>query len=131
MASIRSRDFRATQWQDWANLVLAVWLFISPWVLGFAIAGQPNATHTTTAAWNAWIVAIIIAVISIAALARAQRWEEWINLLAGIWLFISPWLLNYSGTRNALWDAVIIGAVVVILAAWDLIAMQRTVHHHA
>ena len=77
------------------------------------------------------IVAIIIAVISIAALARAQRWEEWINLLAGIWLFISPWLLKYSGTRNALWDAVIIGAVVVILAAWDLIAMQRTVHHHA
>jgi hypothetical protein len=77
-----------------------------------------NATHTATAAWNAWIVAIIIAVISIAALARAQRWEEWINLLAGIWLFISPWLLNYSGTRNALWDAVIIGAVVVILAAW-------------
>jgi len=43
MASIRSRDFRATQWQDWVNLVLAVWLFISPWLLGFAIAGQPNA----------------------------------------------------------------------------------------
>jgi hypothetical protein len=106
-------------------------LFISPWLLGFAAAGAPNAVHTTTAAWNAWIVAIVIGVFSIAALARAQRWEEWINLLAGVWLFVSPWLLSYSGTRNALWDAVIVGALVVILAAWDLIATQSTVHHHA
>jgi len=125
MSDVRGRAFPAKQWQDWANLILAIWLFISPWVLGFATAGEPNATFTTTAAWNAWIVAIVIAVFSIAALARAQPWEEWINLVAGIWLFISPWILKYSGTSSALWNALIIGAIVFILAIWDLVAMRQ------
>ena len=30
----------ANYWQDWANAILAVWLFISPWVLQFG-AGAP------------------------------------------------------------------------------------------
>ena len=26
----------SNRWQDWLNLILGAWLFISPWVLGFA-----------------------------------------------------------------------------------------------
>lgn len=98
-----------------------MWLFVSPWVLGFA-TGNGGAS---VAAWIACIVAIVIAVLSIAALARAEPWEEWVNIVAGVWLIISPWVLRFSGTRHALWNALIVGAPVIIFAAWDLGAMQQ------
>jgi hypothetical protein len=119
MTDTRARTVLANRWQDGANLVLAIWLFLSPWILRFATAGEPNAGVPHAAA-NAWIFGIIIAVLSIAALMRTQPWEEWINLLAGIWLFISPWVLGYSGNHAALWNALIVGALVFILAVWDL-----------
>jgi hypothetical protein len=122
MVDARDTMSRSNQWQDWLNLLLAVWLFVSPWVLGFAASGG----GASVAAWNACIVAVVIAVLSIAALARAEPWEEWVNILAGIWLFISPWVLKFSGNRHALWNALIVGALVIIFAAWDLGAMQQT-----
>jgi len=39
-----------------------------------------------------------------------------INLLAGIWLFISPWVYGAYTSPNA-WNSWIVGAVIVILAA--------------
>src|SRR5690349_9824545 len=78
------------QWPNWLNLILAIWLFISPWVIGFAFgpagtgAASANGAATvnnvaSTAAWDAWIVAVIVAVLSIAAISRLAVWEEWVN----------------------------------------------------
>lgn len=39
-----------------------------------------------------------------------------INLLAGIWLFISPWVYQAYSENNA-WNSWIVGALIVILAA--------------
>jgi hypothetical protein len=35
-------------------------------------------------------------------------------------LIISPWVLGFSGMAAAMWNAVIVGAVVGILALWAL-----------
>ncbi len=110
-----------SRWQDWVNLILAIWLFISPWALGFAA----GAEHTFGPAWNAWVVAIVIGVFSIAALSAPRPWEEWINIIAGAWLFVSPWVLHYTATTAALWNSLIVGAVVFILAIWDLNTMPH------
>jgi hypothetical protein len=120
MTQTRGSIVLSNRWQDWVNLVLGAWLFISPWVLGFASAATEAGTTTPRAAVNAWIFGVIVVVLSIAAVVRTQPWEEWLNLLAGIWLFISPWVLGYSGTTTALWNALIVGALVFILACWDL-----------
>ncbi|MDI3468799.1 MAG: hypothetical protein OJF62_000862 [Pseudolabrys sp.] len=106
------------KWQDWVNLILAIWLFISPWALSFAPA---TAGASVAASWTAWILAIVIGVFSIAALVRAQPWEEWINIVAAVLLFISPWVLRYySVSHAAMGNALIIGAITFILAIWDL-----------
>src|SRR6478752_6118314 len=115
MAQIRTDTYK---WQDWINLILAVWLFISPWVLRFypgaAVASIP-------ASWTAWVLGVVVAVFSIAALSRARPWEEWINLIAGVLLFISPLVLMYYTVNIvAMWNALIVGALVFILAIWDL-----------
>jgi hypothetical protein len=107
------------KWQDVVNLILGAWLFISPWVLGFAPA--PKVAGLMPAAWNAWIFGIVIGVFAIAALIKARPWEEWINLIAGAWVFVSPWVLGfYSGHPLALWNSLIVGALVFVLSIWDL-----------
>ena len=108
----------SNKWQDWVNLVLAIWLFISPWALSFYPGGT---VASVPAAWTAWVVGVVIAVFSIAALMQAQPWEEWINLIAAVLLFISPLVLAYHAVAAvAMWNALIIGAAVFILAIWDL-----------
>jgi hypothetical protein len=106
------REKKVEHFQDWLNLALSVLLFISPWVLGFAGEQQP--------AWNAWACAIIIAVFSVAALVNFAEWEEWVNLVVGLWLVISPWILQFSAVTSAMWTAVIIGVIVAVLAAWEI-----------
>jgi|SRR5579884_659715 len=48
-----------------------------------------------------------------------------INLLAGIWLFISPWVYGFSGDMNA-WNAWIVGFVIAVLAAVRLAAPAQS-----
>jgi hypothetical protein len=105
------------QWPNWLNVLLAIWLFISPWVLRYAAV--------ETAAWNAWVVAIVIAALSIAALARLAQWEEWVNLALGVWLIVSPWILGFSANANAMGNAVIVGIICAILAIFGLMAARR------
>lgn len=105
------------QWPNWLNVLLAIWLFISPWVLQYAAV--------ETAAWNAWVVAIAIAALSIAALARLAQWEEWVNLALGVWLIFSPWILGFSANANAMGNAVIVGIICAILAIFGLMAARR------
>lgn len=42
MASVLDRRESTNNWQDWVNLILAGWLFISPWVLGYAALQDPS-----------------------------------------------------------------------------------------
>jgi hypothetical protein len=115
----------AGKWQDWINLILAIWLFISPWVLGFYPGG---AVASMSASWTAWVLGVIVAVFSIAALNRAQPWEEWINLIAGVLLFISPLVFSYyTVTVAGMWSTLIVGALVFILSIWDLNTQREMV----
>jgi len=104
-----------TQWTntklcDVGNLVLACALLISPWIFKYP------AGHQWT---NAAITGIIIAALSIAALAAFTVWEEWLNLIVGLWLIASPWVLHFAGT-TAMRVNVVIGVLVVLLAAIEL-----------
>jgi hypothetical protein len=98
------------KWCDVANLILGAVLFFSPWIFGFD-AGKASE--------NATIAGIAIAVLAIAALAAFAVWEEWLNLIVGLWVLVSPWLLGFQGT-TAMTVHVVIGAAVAILAAVEL-----------
>ena len=52
-------------WQERASVVLAIWIFIAPWVLGF--------THLTVASWDHWIVGVLVFLISLSVLNRTLR----------------------------------------------------------
>lgn len=103
-------------WQDWVNLALGIWLFLSPW-LGLA--------ETQSAAWNAWIFGVVVAALAIAALSIPQKWEEWTNAVVGLWLIIAPFALGFSAEAAAVWNHVIVGVVVAADALWAGLALRR------
>ena len=107
---------REKRWQDWLNLLIGIWLFISPWVIGFANASQ-------SASWNAWILGVAIVVFSAIAVSLPQAWEEVINILLGIWMVISSWVIGVA-SRAVETNAVIVGLLVILFAAWAM-AMKR------
>jgi SPW repeat len=104
------RKTLAAQWKDAVNLVLGLWLIVSPWVLHFATDRAPL--------WNASAVGLIIAVAALAALISFHRWEEWIEAALGLWLIVSPYLLSFTTQMNATVNHVIVGLIVAALAVW-------------
>lgn len=105
------------RWQDWVNLILGVWLFISPWIL------TPVGAIDR---WNFWVIGVIIAGLALYALAVPRaRLPEWMLLLFGAWMFISPWTLAYSVAPAAAWNAWIAGLLVMLVALWAIFAMPR------
>ncbi len=95
---------------DVANLAVGMVLFFSPWLFGPA-AG--------VASQNASIVGILVAVLSVAALAAFAEWEEWLNLGAGLWLIVSPWVLGFQDSQ-AITLCVGTGTVVTLLSACEI-----------
>lgn len=43
---------------------------------------------------------------------------SWLVAVAGLWEAVSPFLLGYSAIRVAMWNAIIVGVILILLAAW-------------
>jgi hypothetical protein len=95
---------------DLYNLGLAIFLLISPWLF---------ARANGTAAVDLRASGAVIAILSLAAIVAFANWEEWINLLLGLWLIVSPWVLGFAHTR-AMHFSIGVGATVAFLAALEL-----------
>jgi len=49
------------------------------------------------------------------------RWQDVASLALGIWIALSPWILGFAEELPpATWNALILGAIIVMLAAVDL-----------
>jgi SPW repeat len=99
-------------WQDPINLILGIWMIVSPWVLRYSTDANPT--------WNAVILGILIGVAALFALYRVMAWEEWGSVVLGVWLVISPWVLGFSANTNAMSNAIVVGIIVAVLALWAL-----------
>jgi len=53
--------------------------------------------------------------------ALRGRYQDWVNLACGVLLFISPWVLRFSGDMMATRSAWITGVVVAIFAVAALV----------
>lgn len=44
-----------------------------------------------------------------------QRWQDWVGLILGVLLFLSPWIVGFSGAASAAASAWVIGVITVVL----------------
>ena len=104
-------------WEDWANLVLGIWLLVSPWLL-------PGAGEEQVAMENAVAIGFLLVLAQVATLVSFRTWEEWGNVALGAWLVISPWVLGIaSPTFQA--NFVIVGALVLAMSLYELWDVRR------
>jgi hypothetical protein len=107
-----------TRWQDWAVLVVGAYALLSPiW------------TDTTTkATWTVVILGAVTAVVSLWSLADpASVSSEWGHAVMGVLLFVSPWVMGFSGTDGIAWTAWITGAIALVVG---LAALPASKHAH-
>ena len=117
-----SLNLRMIKWRresalDLYILLLSVFLFISPWLFA-------RASETTTVDLLARGAAI--AALSLAALIAFAIWEEWANLLLGIWLIVSPWVLGFAHT-SAMHRSIAVGPRFQVLPP---IVKENLAGHH-
>jgi hypothetical protein len=103
---------------DLYNLLLAVVLFASPWL--FALTNPAGKI-------DLWASGAVIAAISLVASLAYASWEEWANVLLGLWLVASPWILGFAHTR-AMHLSIGLGMVVAFLAALELWLVYEATH---
>ncbi|MGH8101046.1 MAG: SPW repeat protein [Chthoniobacterales bacterium] len=101
----------------WINVLLGIWVIISPFVLGFALLPR--------AMWNNVVAGIIVAVLALVRTgpARQAGWS-WANVILGVWLIISPFVLAFVST-TAVWNNVILG-IITLIVAWANAAATRS-----
>jgi hypothetical protein len=104
------RKWRNESVLDLYNLLLAILLFVSPWFLARASGTAVVDLRASGAA---------IALMSLAAIFAYASWQEWANLLLGIWLIVSPWLLGFAHTR-AMHYSIGVGVTVAFFSALEL-----------
>jgi len=87
--------------------------------------------------WDNVIVGIIIAILAawraLAAENSRMAVTSWITALLGVWTLAAPFALRYSSTANAMWNNVVVGIVIAILATYralDRSGMEPLQHQH-
>jgi phosphoglycerol transferase MdoB-like AlkP superfamily enzyme len=119
--AIRKLSF-SREWQDWCNLLLGIWLCLSPWVLQFS--GDLKATE------NAVAVGFLIIVAEVFTFFRLRGVEEWINIALGIWLVASVWALEIT-TSAAKVNLVLSGLLICLLALYEIWDARRGARRQA
>jgi SPW repeat len=108
---------------SWLVALAGLWEVIAVFVLGYSAS--------TTALWDALIVGVALIVLGGWAALSSQEGTDktldWINAILGVWLIIAPFVLGYTALVAALWNDIIVGIVVVVIAGWAALAMGR--HH--
>ena len=104
------------EWQDWCNLLLGIWLCLSPWVLQFS--DDREATD------NAVAVGFLIIVAEVFTFSVLRVVEEWINIVLGIWLVVSVWALEIT-TSAAKVNLVVSGLLIALLALYEIWVARR------
>lgn len=113
------------RWQDGVMAVIGIWTFLSPWLLGSAA----GLTIGANVAWSLHILGLAIAVAGIAALVAYRLWEEWVEVVLGLLLLASPWVLHFRDFVGLRWNAIVMGLAVTLLALSVLLAGRRPEQH--
>lgn len=104
-----------TRPHDWAEVVLGVVALLSPiW------------TDTNNAAmWAMIVLGALVALDGLASLAMpGMVYGEGIQIVLGVLMFISPWVMDYTSFNAISWSSWIIGALAVIVGAAALPVAQ-------
>ena len=54
-----------------------------------------------------------------------RSWEDWLSMLVGVLIGLSPWLAGQQDDQAVMWNAILVGALVLGLAQLEYVSLQR------
>jgi hypothetical protein len=90
---------------NWVNIVLGIWVIISPFVL---------AMHSPKVMWNNVITGAVVCILALIRWGTHRLGLSWLNLILGICLVISPFVLFLN--TAVMWNNVILGIIIAASA---------------
>lgn len=108
------------RWASGTNVVLGLWLIAAPFVVLYY-------RDSTAAAWNDVIVGLLVLSFAWYRSARPASGVglSWANAVLGLWEAVAPFTLGYSGTTAAVWNDVVVGLAILVLATWSASSGSR------
>jgi hypothetical protein len=100
-----SAGWRNTTGGSWVNILLGIWVVISPFVL---------AIQSPKALWSNIGTGAVVAILAVLRSSMHRAGWSWLNLILGIWLVISPFVLLAGGV--AMWNNVVLGIIIAASA---------------
>ncbi len=99
------------------NVLLSLWLIVSPFVLSFA---------GSTGMWDAVVIGVIGLILAWIAYNSAvnARTAGWLIVLLGVVLIASAFFFGMAGVTRLLWDYVIVGIGYIVFGAWSASAAR-------
>jgi len=91
------------------DMLLGLWILFAPFLLGFR--GVLPAT------WNNVGVGLLMAVfcgLRVSVGYHQPAWS-WCTSVLALWLIVSPFVLGFTHTPDAMWNDIIVGAVAAAL----------------
>lgn len=102
------------------NLLVGIWLIIAPFIFGYSTVAMMN---------DSVITGIVVAILAVIGLTIAsETWSRWLNVIAGIWLIISAAVYSAAESPALIWNAIVMGVLVVAFSAWSINAVRH--QHH-
>lgn len=92
------------------DLALGLWLLASPYVVGFTLV---NAARINNAAFGPFILWIAITAL---AVGYRGRWISWVNVVFGLWVAVSPFVLGFADQPKPLINNIVVGLIVALVA---------------
>lgn len=94
------------------NIVLGIWMLLSPFFLLFS-----DNSHVT---WNNFLAGLLVMLLAIGRLfdPRGRRGWSWANCVLAVWLILSPFVLGFTDVAKAMWNNIIVG-ILVLIVAWS------------
>jgi hypothetical protein len=105
------------------NVLLGLWLIVSPWVLDYR--------EFEAAVWNSIVVGVAVFVLAIARAAAPLQFEglSRINVVLGLWLAVSAWVLPADDEAEIVsaamtWNFIVVGVLIAVLAVASTITTR-------
>lgn len=116
-------DFRFLRthrtWEDWCGMLLGVLIALSPWFPTQYSRELVDADYSLVIL-NTFTIGMVVFGLAQLQYVALQRWEEVAEIVLGLWLIASPYILGYSGDGLLRFWHSSLGGLVVLLAALQL-----------
>jgi hypothetical protein len=105
---MNNSDVSSIKGTSTVNILAGIWLFLSPWVY---------RAYMMRDAWNSWVVGALIVLFAAIRVSNPETTKGFsvLNFLLGAWVFLSPWIYNYTADTGRFINSLCVGVIVFVL----------------